>query len=200
MGHRPGLLEYVKFRSVTRCLPSLGTAQIVARPHSTGDSRAQEFWLVVAGICILGGSTSPQAEMEVRMAQQVNVKFVDDLDGSDAAGTVSFRLDGRSYEIDLSDDNAARLRNILASFTGRRAQEQQISHGGQPPRAQDRVQTAAIRAWARQNGHQVSRPRPHLEESRGRLPGRPLTQPPGADRNPDDTSATIAYAACGHMR
>jgi hypothetical protein len=44
------------------------------------------------------------------MAQQVNVKFVDDLDGSDAAGTVSFAIDGRAYEIDLSKDNAARLR------------------------------------------------------------------------------------------
>ena len=50
------------------------------------------------------------------MAQQVNVKFVDDLDGSDAAGTVSFGLDGRTYEIDLSDDNAAKLRDSLASF------------------------------------------------------------------------------------
>ena len=36
--------------------------------------------------------------MEVLMAQQVNVKFVDDLDGSDAAGTVSFGLDGRTYD------------------------------------------------------------------------------------------------------
>jgi hypothetical protein len=54
--------------------------------------------------------------MELLMAQQVNVKFVDDLDGSDAAGTVSFGLDGRTYEIDLSDDNAAKLRDSLASF------------------------------------------------------------------------------------
>ena len=50
------------------------------------------------------------------MAQQVNVKFVDDLDGSDATGTVSFGLDGRTYEIDLSYDNAAKLRDSLASF------------------------------------------------------------------------------------
>ena len=48
------------------------------------------------------------------MAQQVNVKFVDDLDGSDAAATVSFGLDGTVYEIDLSDDNAAKLRDSLA--------------------------------------------------------------------------------------
>ena len=50
------------------------------------------------------------------MAQKVDVKYVDDLDGSDASGTVAFALDGKSYEIDLSDDNAARLRDSLASF------------------------------------------------------------------------------------
>ena len=106
--------------------------------------------------------------MEVRMAQQVNVKFVDDLDGSDAAATVSFGLDGRIYEIDLSDDNAARLRDSLASFiaaarksggsttTGsRRAQKMTVSYGPRP-QTLDREQTAAIRAWARQNGHQIS--------------------------------------------
>ena len=102
------------------------------------------------------------------MAQQVNVKFVDDLDGSDAAGTVSFAIDGRAYEIDLSEDNAARLRNSLASFVaaarksgsggagptaGRRAPKMTANSGTQPL---DREQTAAIRAWARQNGHQVS--------------------------------------------
>ena len=102
------------------------------------------------------------------MAQQVNVKFVDDLDGSDAAGTVSFALDGRAYEIDLSEDNAARMRDSLASFVaagrksggagaagGRRAPKMTERSG---PRSQplDREQTAAIRAWARQNGHEVS--------------------------------------------
>ena len=50
------------------------------------------------------------------MAQQVNVKFVDDLDGSDAAGTVSFAIDGRAYDIDLPEDNAARLRDTEAPF------------------------------------------------------------------------------------
>ena len=102
------------------------------------------------------------------MAQQVNVKFVDDLDGSDATGTVSFALDGRAYEIDLSEDNAARLRESLASFVaaarksggasaaaGRRTQKMTAS-SGRRPQPLDREQTAAIRAWARQNGHQVS--------------------------------------------
>jgi hypothetical protein len=102
------------------------------------------------------------------MAQQVNVKFVDDLDGSDAAGTVSFGLDGRTYEIDLSDDNAARLRDSLAVFvgaarksggsatTGTRRAPKMTASAAPRPQPLDREQTAAIRSWARQNGHQVS--------------------------------------------
>ena len=39
------------------------------------------------------------------MAQQTTVRFVDDIDGSEAVGTVSFSLNNRSYEIDLSDEN-----------------------------------------------------------------------------------------------
>ena len=102
------------------------------------------------------------------MAQQVNVKFVDDLDGSDAAATVSFGLDGTVYEIDLSDDNAAKLRDSLAVFvgaarrsggsatTGSRRTQKMAASSGRRPQPLDRDQTAAIRAWARQNGHQVS--------------------------------------------
>jgi hypothetical protein len=105
------------------------------------------------------------------MAQQVSIRFVDDLDGSDAAGTVAFALDGRAYEIDLSDDNAARLREALASFitaarsgsgatNNRRGQKTtpttKMTASTTSPPSLDRTQTGAIRAWARQNGHQVS--------------------------------------------
>jgi len=108
------------------------------------------------------------------MAQQVNVKFVDDLDGSDAAATVSFGLDGKVYEIDLSDDNAAKLRDSLAVFVGAarrsggsapadsRRKQKMTASSGRRPQPLDREQTAAIRAWARQNGHKVS--------DRGRIP------------------------------
>ncbi len=122
------------------------------------------------------------------MAQQVSVRFIDDLDGSDAVGTVSFALDGRAYEIDLSDDNAAWLRESLASFVtaarksggsaatnNRRGQKpapkmtapkttappkttqpKMTASSAARPQPLVREQTAAIRAWARQNGHQVS--------------------------------------------
>ncbi len=105
------------------------------------------------------------------MAQKVDVRFVDDLDGSEAAGTVSFALDGRAYEIDLSDDNASRLRDSLATFvaaarrTGTRRARGQRSNTSEAPAAParpSREATAAIRTWARENGHEVS--------ERGRIP------------------------------
>ena len=52
------------------------------------------------------------------MAQQTTVRFIDDLDGSDASGTFDFSLEGRQYQIDLSDENAAKLRDALAPYVG----------------------------------------------------------------------------------
>src|SRR4051794_31177174 len=52
------------------------------------------------------------------MAQKVTVQLVDDLDGttSEDISTVLFGLDGVSYEIDMSDANADRLRDNLAEY------------------------------------------------------------------------------------
>jgi len=124
---------------------------------------------VLLKICIIGDDRGRSTETEAWMAQQVNVKFVDDLDGSVATGTISFALDGRAYEIDLSEDNAARLRESLASFVAaarksgksggaaaKRRAPKMTTNPGRRPQPLDREQTAAIRAWARQNGHQVS--------------------------------------------
>ena len=52
------------------------------------------------------------------MAQRVHIILTDDLDGSDAAETVSFGLDGAVYEVDLSEDNARRLRESLQGYIG----------------------------------------------------------------------------------
>jgi hypothetical protein len=104
------------------------------------------------------------------MAQQTTVRFIDDLDGSDASGTFDFSLEGRNYQIDLSDDNAARLRDALAPYIGaarkaggrgRGRTSRQTVVADKPTRS-SREETAAIRGWARENGHQVS--------DRGRIP------------------------------
>ncbi|HJQ44363.1 MAG TPA: Lsr2 family protein [Jatrophihabitantaceae bacterium] len=101
------------------------------------------------------------------MAQKHIVQLIDDLDGGEATETVSFALDGTSYQIDLSKKNANKLRDALAIYvaSGRRA-----SRGpGRPPGSRrgrgarsDREQTQAIREWARKNGHKVG--------EKGRIP------------------------------
>ena len=44
------------------------------------------------------------------MAKRTVIELVDDLDNSPAAETVTFGLDGTQFEIDLSQNNAAKLR------------------------------------------------------------------------------------------
>ncbi len=105
------------------------------------------------------------------MAQKIQVLLVDDLDGGTATETVAFGLDGSGYEIDLSSENADKLREALAPFVGhaRRASRVAAARPGSPTRPGrsgariDREQTQAIREWARKNGHKVS--------ERGRIPG-----------------------------
>ena len=51
------------------------------------------------------------------MAQRIQAYFIDDIDGSEAEGTVRFGLDGAEYEIDLSTAHAKELRNAFARYT-----------------------------------------------------------------------------------
>ncbi len=97
------------------------------------------------------------------MARKVQYLLVDDLDGGEADETVSFALDGTSYEIDLSKENAKALRDALAPYIasarragGRRGRGRGGRGGG---RTSD---TAAIREWARSQGMKIS--------DRGRIP------------------------------
>jgi hypothetical protein len=92
------------------------------------------------------------------MAQHVQVVLVDDIDGGDAAETVSFALDGVSYEIDLSDKNAARLRDALATWVGhaRRAGGRSAVRRGRPRSSNGAGDLAAMREWGRKNGFKVS--------------------------------------------
>jgi len=50
------------------------------------------------------------------MAQTIEVKLVDDIDGSNADETLAFGLDGKSYEIELSKRNASALRKVLVPY------------------------------------------------------------------------------------
>jgi hypothetical protein len=86
------------------------------------------------------------------MAQRVNVVLVDDIDGNDASETVSFALDGVDYEIDLSDEHAAQLRDALALYIGHGRRTGGRRRSG---RKSGGPSAADIRAWAREHGYEV---------------------------------------------
>ena len=106
------------------------------------------------------------------MAQKVTVTLVDDLDGGQADETVEFALDGVSYQIDLSNDNASELRDALSGYVssarragGRKKSGPRPSSSGRSSSGStsaDREQNQAIREWARKRGLKVS--------DRGRIP------------------------------
>ena len=97
------------------------------------------------------------------MAQKTLVILEDDLEGGEAAETVSFSLDGVAYEIDLSSKNAAKLRDAMALYVGSARRV-----GGRASRGKAKVsrsggaRTSDIREWARSTGLDVS--------ERGRIP------------------------------
>ncbi|WP_226360133.1 Lsr2 family protein [Pseudonocardia sp. ICBG1142] len=99
--------------------------------------------------------------------------LVDDLTGGDAHETVAFAIDGVGYEIDLSSENADRLRADLAVFVAR-ARLVPVglgSHGVgvvKPRRLGSTATTAVrrenrrIRDWAQENGWPIA--------EKGRIP------------------------------
>ena len=117
------------------------------------------------------------------MAQKVLVQLVDDLDGTSSSdiATVTFGLDGVSYEIDLNEGNASNLRDHLSEFiasarrTGGRV-KRGAAAGGSTGSGRNREQTQAIREWAKKNGHEVS--------DRGRIPAAVISAFEAAQASP----------------
>ncbi|SLM91274.1 histone-like nucleoid-structuring protein Lsr2 [Brachybacterium nesterenkovii] len=97
------------------------------------------------------------------MARKTFIELIDDIDGSKAAETVTFSLDGVGYEIDLNSENAQKLRDELGTWisTARRVSGRRTSRSASASSSSE--ETARIRAWARENGYQVS--------DRGRISG-----------------------------
>ena len=92
------------------------------------------------------------------MAQRVHVVLVDDIDGSDATETVSFGLDGATYDIDLNEKNAGALRDALAPYIGharRSGGTRRTRKAAASAAASSGPSAAEIREWARANGHDV---------------------------------------------
>ena len=104
------------------------------------------------------------------MATVTTTFLVDDIDGStDDVETIVFELDKTKYEIDLSADNAARLRSKLAKFIDAATHIKPGRAGKAAKKVTEptsRDQTQAVRDWARQNGFEIS--------ARGRVPRKVL--------------------------
>ena len=108
------------------------------------------------------------------MAQKTIVTLVDDLTGEVAENisTVEFALDGRAYELDLTDENGAKLHDALSRYVhaarkigGRRRNATRPDRGSKSTSrttGYNRETLKSIREWAKKNGHNIS--------DRGRLP------------------------------
>ncbi|WP_316302842.1 histone-like nucleoid-structuring protein Lsr2 [Clavibacter michiganensis] len=98
------------------------------------------------------------------MARKVVTTLVDDIDGTQIdegqGETVPFALDGVNYEIDLSDDNAAKLRTALDDYIekGRRVGRATTGKTGsrRASGSGPKEDLGAAREWLRAQGHQVS--------------------------------------------
>jgi hypothetical protein len=89
--------------------------------------------------------------------------LIDDIDGGEADETIRFALDGTQYEIDLSQQNATKMREGLARYIGagarigRAGTPARVAPGrGRGPAKADRDQNRAIREWAQTKGLDVS--------------------------------------------
>src|SRR5207302_6008569 len=93
------------------------------------------------------------------MAQKVEVRLVDDLDGGSADETVTFSLDGTEYEIDLSDEHATALRGEVWKYVqaARRVGRVTARRGRTATAAapSNRERNQAIREWAKSIGIEV---------------------------------------------
>jgi hypothetical protein len=126
-------------------------------------------WFVGRLVAVSRGSPvqSVQFVKGYFMAQKVTVSLVDDLSGSRADETVSFGLDGKNYEIDLSSGNAEKLRVALAGFVAAARKPGGSRRASVVPARRpsvDREQNQAIREWARKKGMKVN--------DRGRIPSK----------------------------
>jgi hypothetical protein len=105
------------------------------------------------------------------MAQKVQTFFIDDLDGSEAEGTVLFGLDGTQYEIDLNTGHAKELRAALARYTeaGRRVTgtARRASQSGRKTPASG-ISNSEARTWAKAHDLEV--------KDRGRVPADVIAQ------------------------
>jgi len=122
-------------------------------------------WLRVCKARIVYAQVPNKQENGAAMAQKVQTLFIDDLDGSEADGTVRFGLDGTDYEIDLNTKHAQDLRDALARYL---SASRRVGGGTRRPASSGRsapsngLDSTEVREWAKTQGIDV--------KDRGRVP------------------------------
>lgn len=97
------------------------------------------------------------------MVTKIRHDVLDDLTGDADAATRTFSVEGQHYEIDLIDDNWAEFEEAVAKFIkAARKRGQKRSTVRETSARNTSPDNAAIRAWAREQGIEVT--------SRGRIP------------------------------
>jgi hypothetical protein len=100
------------------------------------------------------------------MGKRIVEMLFDDLTGeeSDKVETITYALDGTSYEVELNPTNADKFRELFQDYiavsrkvggsgsTGGRSSRRTNITG----RTGNKEELANIRAWLRENGHEVS--------------------------------------------
>jgi Lsr2 len=103
------------------------------------------------------------------VAQKIQTLFVDDIDGSEAEGTVRFGLESTDYEIDLSVPHREELDKALAPYI---AHARKVGSTRQPARSNRRsastIDTHKVREWAKEQGIEI--------KERGRIPANIMAQ------------------------
>ena len=94
------------------------------------------------------------------MAQKVAVVLIDDLDGEEADETVTFGLDGVTYEIDLTSPNAEAFRDAISAFVraARRVRGRRTSRTASRAQATgcDDLKARDVRQWAKDTGYEIN--------------------------------------------
>ena len=98
------------------------------------------------------------------MATRTITSLVDDVDQSEAVETLTFGIEGVTYEIDLSDKNAKKLRDDLAPWVAKARRTGGRRSTVRKSGTTDKQQISGVRAWLKEHGHDVS--------ERGRIPAK----------------------------
>lgn len=137
------------------------------------------------------------------MAERIQVELVDDIDGSPAQQTVTFALDGVTYEIDLSEQHAQALRSVLSRYidcarspqrpSGSRQQELEERRN----RLANRELTEQIRGAARRSRERLSQQAAaaSAEQEEPEEPVFAQTPPPAPESRPAEHKSRVPAVA-----